>query len=206
MLLSFEETQELLSKYKVPLVEGQIIKSPQEGIDFARQKGWPVVLKVDYQELTHRTDLGLVRVGIKNEEGLQQAFLDLRHDFDKGRILIQKTAQGVEVICGMKQDPTFGPVLLFGLGGVFVEVLKDITFGIVPVTRDEAYQMIYKLKGYSLFKGYRGRDPLYAAKVVDLLIHLSDLAQKEEQIIEINFNPVFVSETEVAVADAKVTL
>lgn len=206
MLLSFEETQELLFRYKITLVEGQIIESPQEGIAFARQKGWPIVLKVDYQELTHRTDLGLVRVGIKNEQELQQAFLDLRHDFDKGRILIQKTAQGVEVICGMKKDPTFGPVLLFGLGGVFVEVLKDVTFGIVPVTKNEAHQMIAKLKGYSLFKGYRGKDPLYAAKVVDLLTHLSDLAQKEERIVEINFNPVFVSETEVAVADAKITI
>ena len=147
-----------------------------------------------------------MKLGIRNEQELKIALEELKADFGKGRILAQKTASGVEMICGMKKDNVFGAFLIFGLGGIFVEVLKDITFAILPINQAQAHRMITKLKGYSIFKGYRGQEPLYTEKVIELLLNVSELVQKESQIKEINLNPIFVSEKEVAVADAKITI
>ena len=204
MLLPLEQTQKLLAKYQIPLVDTAVIKNKKQGVDFAKKQGWPVVLKIDFEELEHRTELGLVKTNIQNPASLEKALKELQADFPQGRALIQRTAQGVEMFCGLKQDPVFGPFLLFGVGGIFVEVLKDVSFAIAPISKTQAQAMLAKLKGYSLFKGYRGKDPLYVQRVVDILLGLSLLSQQEKQVKEVNINPLFVAEKEVVAADVKI--
>ncbi|MCD6500654.1 acetate--CoA ligase family protein [bacterium] len=205
-LLGFEETKKLLGRYKIPLVRSKLVNTKKEAKEAAQKFGYPVVLKISSPEVLHRTEKGLVRVGIGRERDLEKAFDEISRACKRIKIegiLIQKTAKGIEIACGMKRDVSFGPVLMFGLGGVFIEVLKDVSFAITPLTRKEAIGMIKGIKGYKILKGYRGKTPVIFSELTKLLTQLSKLSIKHPEIKEIDFNPVFVNKKKVQVADFK---
>jgi len=180
MLLGFRETKKILRDYKIPFLKTQLVETKEEAKRVAEKIGWPVVLKISSPEVLHRTEEGLLELELQNEKELEKAF-DRILQRVKGRkiegILVQKMARGIEVVYGMKRDEVFGPVLMFGLGGIFVEILKDVSFGIAPLSKKEAREMIKTIKGYKILKGYRGGDLVNIGKMEEILVRLSKLSQ-----------------------------
>jgi len=208
MIAGFEETKKLLSKYKIPCGQGKIIKNKTVAFDFVKQIGYPVVLKIYSSNILHKTDIKGVILDIRNKELLSKAWgrISKLAKSKKTDILIQKQEQGTEVIIGAKKDPVFGPIIMFGLGGIFAEVLKDISFRLAPITKKEAREMIKEIKGYKILKGYRGQKQVNLLKLEEILLSLSDLITKENRIKEIDLNPVMVDSKKVVVVDAKIII
>ena len=171
---------------------------------FAQKIGYPIVLKVFSHRIFHRTEIGGVKIGIKNEKELRKAFDELIKIKGGAGILIQKMVLGKEVALGMKRDSQFGPVLMAGLGGIFVEVLKDVSFRICPVSEREALEMIKGIKGYEILKGHRGQKPVNLKALVKIIVNLSKLSLKEEKIKEIDLNPVIVNKKRALACDFKI--
>ncbi|MBW2965804.1 acetate--CoA ligase family protein, partial [Candidatus Woesearchaeota archaeon] len=164
MQLDFNKTRKLLEKYKFPLVDSFLAKTPEELIKFSQKTGFPVVLKISSPDIIHKSDIGGVKTGIENEEELIKAYDEIIKNVKKKNkrakidgVLIQRMEQGIEVIVGVKKDPQFGATILFGLGGVFVEVLRDVSLRIAPVDKKEALEMMREIKGYKILEGVRGK-------------------------------------------------
>jgi len=202
MLLNFDKTEKLLRKYDLPLSKSKVITSVEEAEGF----NFPLVLKVVAPEVVHRTEKGLVKVGIESEEKLKKALEDLKEEadqIDSAQIIVQEQEDGLELIYGMKVDETFGPVLMFGLGGIFVEALKDVSFGITPVEKEEATRMINDIKGKEVLEGFRSYPVVNKEKAAEVLVKLSEMVE-EEDLKEVNFNPVFAKEDQFKIADPKI--
>ncbi len=205
MLLSFEKTKNLLLKYNIPITETKVIQSEKEAFDFFDKKK-KVALKIFSSQVLHRTEKGLIKSGIKTKKELKESIREIKKNsqniLDK-KILIQKQEEGIELVLGVKRDETFGPVLMFGLGGIFVEILKDVSFGIVPLTKKESMEMIKGIKGYKILKGFRGNPSVDLEKISEILLNLSSLAEKEN-VKEIDLNPTFIKGDKIKVVDFKI--
>ncbi len=204
-LLDYRKSELLLRKYKIPLIETKIVKNEKEAKDFADKFGYSIILKVFSPEIFHRTEKKLIEF-CSDEKELKRAFQKLVRKIPKKKgnfLLIQKKGGGIELICGMKRDLVFGPVLLFGLGGIFVEAMGNLTFAVGPVSKTEAMEMIRTNK---IFKTLKARGILNSAglkKLAEILFHLSRLAENNPKIKEIDFNPVFLKGKEIKAADFK---
>jgi acetate---CoA ligase (ADP-forming) subunit beta len=212
-LMDYTKTKHLLKEFKIPLPVEKLIQTAEEGKAFARSHGYPIAMKIISKDIIHKSDIGCVKANIKDDKELSQAFKDIvynAHHFYPNAVLdgmlIQKQSSGYEIIIGMKHDNVFGPVIMFGLGGVFVEVMKDVSFQIAPVTKTEAKEMIEKIKGYKILQGIRGAKPANIDALADIIVNLSKLAKKNKYIAEIDFNPVFVDNKKATVVDARVML
>ncbi|MFH1423584.1 MAG: acetate--CoA ligase family protein [Candidatus Nealsonbacteria bacterium] len=206
--LSFKKAEKLLLKYKIPFCRTAVAASREEAGVFAKKFGYPVVLKVFAPEVMHKTDLGLVEIGIRGEKELEAVWNKLSSKIKKRKIkeaeiLIQKQLFGTETVAGMKRDGQFGPVLMFGLGGVLIEVLADVSFRIAPVGRKEAGQMTEEIKGYRILKRFRSQKAVNLAKLAGIIVSLSQLALKEKKIIEADLNPIIANEKGSWVADPR---
>ncbi len=210
MLLDFNKIKEILSAYKIPFCQTEILKSKDRAVLFAEKIGYPVVLKISSQGIAHKVDVGGVKTGINNKEDLGKSWDEMSDNKRiKGRIegfLVQKQIKGVEVFMGFKQDAQFGPVLMFGLGGTFVEVLKDISFRVAPVNLKEAKEMIKEVKGYKILEGYRGQEAVDIEKLAGIIVSLSELSLAKREIKEIDFNPVIANGKESLVCDARIII
>ena len=208
-LLGFEETKKLLRKYRIPFSKTELVKSKKEALKSAKVIGYPVILKGSSSKILHKTEKGLVKFKINDEKRLAKVFDEIIKSSKRTKIeevLVQKMEQGIEMVCGMKRDESFGSVLMFGLGGIFVEILKDVSFAISPVTKKEAIDMIKEIKGYKILRGYRGQLPIDFEKVSQILVQLSSLSMEHPEIKEIDLNPVFADGKNIRVADAKFLL
>ncbi|MEF8847067.1 MAG: acetate--CoA ligase family protein [Candidatus Paceibacterota bacterium] len=206
MLLDFEKTKSLLKEYNLPLSESKSVSSFDETLEFI--ENFPVVLKVISSEILHRTEKDLVKTDIENKEELKKNYEYLEKKADKlesSKIVIQEQEEGLELVYGMKKDETFGPVLMFGLGGIFVEVLEDVSFGITPVGKKEAEEMIRRIKAFKVLKGFRNYPSVNLDKAAELLVNLSDLVENEE-LQGVDFNPVFAKGSSFKIADPKIIL
>ncbi|PIS34559.1 MAG: hypothetical protein COT37_01965 [Parcubacteria group bacterium CG08_land_8_20_14_0_20_43_9] len=206
MLLGFGETNNLLAKYKIPQAKAKIVKTKNEAVSFAKQNGFPAVLKIFSPKIIHKTDIGGVIVDIKDEKELLIAWAKIEKiaKAKKTEILIQKMITGEQIIIGAKRDSVFGPIIAFGLGGIFTEVLKDVSFRLAPITRKEARQMTGEIKGVEILKGFRGKEPVNLLKLESILLSLSSIISNEKQIREIDLNPVIANKKEALVIDAKI--
>ncbi|MFH1408352.1 MAG: acetate--CoA ligase family protein [Nanoarchaeota archaeon] len=206
-LMHFTEWTLLLTKYDIPFGACGFAKTTQEALKIAKHIKYPVVLKAMSPKIIHKSDTGFVMLDIKNESGLKTAY-DYLVSHAKGiplqGMLVQKMAKGKEVIIGMKNDPTFGPVIMFGHGGIFVEVLKDVTFRVLPLTRKDAKEMIEETKGYSILAGARGEKRVNIAHLEKIIMQLAKLAKEHPEIKEIDFNPVIVDEKHAIVVDTRI--
>lgn len=202
-LLDFQISKKLLSKYKISFLETEIFESEEKARQFVKKIGFPVALKVFSRKIFHRTDIGGVKIDLRNEKELKAAFGKLLRIKDAEGVLIQKMGQGEQIVLGMKRDGQFGPVLMFGLGGIFVEILKDVSFRVCPVSRKEAVKMIKEIKGYSILKGSRTGKEVNINALVNMIVGLSKLSLKEKSIKEIDLNPVIVNEKGAWAADFK---
>jgi acetyl coenzyme A synthetase (ADP forming)-like protein len=194
------EAREVLEAYGVPLPKSLLAKSSDEAVDAAEAIGYPVVMKIASPDILHKTDIGGVKLNLTSASDVRDAF-DLivyrttRHMPDViiwGCQVQQMVKGGKETIIGMNRDPQFGPLLMFGLGGVYVEALKDVTFRVAPIDRREAREMIGEIRAYSLLRGVRGEKPSDLEAIADTLVRISQLVMDFPQIVELDINPLLV--------------
>ncbi|HKL17034.1 MAG TPA: acetate--CoA ligase family protein, partial [Patescibacteria group bacterium] len=191
-LLEFDKTIELLEKYNIPIPWTRKIKSEKDLKGLRKTKQFPFVLKAFSPNLLHRTEKGLVFKDIQNENDLREKFNIIKRNnaLKKGVILIQEQIKGLEFVSGMKRDKVFGPALLFGMGGIFVEILKDVSWSIAPINLSEAKKMINSIKAKKILKGYRNTEKINIKKLAEIIVNISNLSMKEKTIKEIDFNPI----------------
>jgi len=214
VLLTEIESKELLKGAKIPVVDARLATSKAGAMELAKKVGFPVAMKIVSVDVTHKSDSGGVKLGIANATQAGKAYTDIlagvKKHYPKAKILgvsVQKMARpGVEVIIGMTKDAQFGPVIMFGLGGILVEVLKDVSFRIVPMTKRDASEMISEIKGYPLLKGYRGSEPANIPYLEELIVKVSDFVDKNPEIKELDLNPVFAYKDGAVAVDARVIL
>jgi acyl-CoA synthetase (NDP forming) len=213
-LLTEIESKELLKAANIPVVETRLAISKTEAVGLAKKLGFPVVMKIISPDVVHKSDAGGVKLGIQNATQVGKAYSEIlasvKKNYPKARIIgvsVQKMAkQGIEVIIGMTKDAQFGPVIMFGLGGILVEVLKDVSFRIVPMTKRDAGEMISEIKGFPILKGYRGQDPADVPYLEELIVKVSDFVDKNPEIKELDLNPVFAYKVGALAVDARVIL
>jgi acetyltransferase len=194
------DTRPILAAYEIPLVAGRLVNSINEGQKLANQLGYPVVMKAASEQLLHKSEAGVVKVGIENDQSLAETYYDLiknANSFNANAriegILVEKMApKGEDVIIGMKRDPGFGPMLMFGMGGVFVELFKDVSFRIAPIGDSEAELMIRETKAFHLLHGWRGGTKYDIKAITKVILQLSQLAIDFPQIQEVEINPLRV--------------
>ncbi|MBQ0005120.1 MAG: acetate--CoA ligase family protein [Clostridiales bacterium] len=215
--LSEHESKELLKQYGVPVPVECIATSVEEAVKYADEIGFPIVMKVESNDILHKSDVGGVKLNIKSEEEVKVAYQAIMDsctekcpDASINGILMQKMLKaGTEVIVGVTNDPSFGPMVLCGMGGVFTEVFKDVSLFPAPLKKENALKMIKSLKAYKMMTGYRGQPKLDVDALADLLVSVGDFAvAHKNDLAEMDINPVFVyPEGEgVAPADALVIL
>jgi acyl-CoA synthetase (NDP forming) len=204
------ESKELLNEIGIPIPEQQLTKTKEETISAAEKIGYPVVLKLMAEDVVHKSDTGAVKLNIKNKEEVNHAFDDLMKIESKSekKISVQKMEKEpiTELIIGMTTDPQFGPALMFGIGGILVELLEDVSFRIAPITEYDAREMISEIKGFPILDGYRGKPKADIDAIVNTLLKISDLVVKHEEIYEMDLNPVFIYDDELICVDARIIL
>jgi 4-hydroxybutyrate---CoA ligase (ADP-forming) len=197
-----EEGQEVLHAYGFPLPQSILAKTADEAVKAAKKIGFPVVMKIASPQIIHKSDAGGVKVGVTNEQQVRDSFdiiIKNAKKYDKKAqikgVLVQEMIKGgKELIIGSKQEPGFGPVIMLGMGGIYVEVLKDVTFRLAPITDMEADVMIDSIKTKKLLEGVRGEKPADKKKLSDLIQRLSALVTDFPEIKELDMNPVLVME------------
>jgi acetyltransferase len=193
--LSQEEVYSILNSYGIPTAKTIKAKKEKDLIKAAKELGYPLVLKVDAESIVHKSDVGGVALGIKNETALLSSYNKMAKKFAKHKpsfVLQQHLAGGKELILGSKGNPGLTPTVMFGLGGVFVEVLKDVQFRLAPLSKEDASEMILSIKGYPILEGTRGEKPVDIDAVVDILLRLSELGTDFPHLDEMDLNPVLV--------------
>lgn len=199
--LSEGESKALLAQFGIPVTRGGLARSAGEAVALAGQIGYPVALKVDSPDIPHKTEAGAVFLNLNSEEEVRQAFDTILRNAGSYKpgarvngVLVQEMLpEGIEVITGVTRDPVFGPVVMFGLGGIFVEVLKDVAFRVVPLSRGDALEMIKETKGYQVLQGVRGKPPADIDALVDVIMKVSTLATVlKDQVEELDINPLVV--------------
>ena len=205
------EAKELLREYGIPVPDFKLIKSEEEIIGLAKEINFPIVMKIVSPDIIHKTDAGGVKINIKDETEARLAYQEIIFQAKKynkearieGVIVYSMVPQETEIIIGMMKDPHFGPVAMFGLGGIFVEVLKDISFRIIPLEEKDAREMITEIRGYEILKGARGNPPRDIQAIKEVLMKVSQLTMENPEINEIDLNPIFVFEKGLQIVDAR---
>jgi acyl-CoA synthetase (NDP forming) len=213
-ILTEVESKQLLEEAGIPTARARLATSRDAAVQAARDIGFPVVLKVVSPQITHKTDVGGVKLELKSPEEVAAAFDEIMAaarraapDATIDGVSVQQMARpGIEVIVGVSTDPQFGPVIMFGLGGVLVEVLKDVSFRIIPIAPRDARQMIREIKGFPLLEGYRGQDPADLAALESLLLRVSEFVEQQPEVSELDLNPVFAYKDGALAVDARIVL
>lgn len=213
-ILTEVEAKEVLQAAGIPVVETYLTKSGEEAKSLAARMGFPVVLKVCSADIVHKTEAGGVLLNLTCAEDVSSAYEHIlktaAHAYPQAVIdgvTVQKMIDGgVELVMGMSTDPQFGPMIMFGFGGIFVEVLRDVSFRIVPLTEEDATEMINEIKGRALLEGVRGTMPVKKEALVDILLKLSRLLEANPEIKELDINPLFANSEGAIAADARIII
>jgi acetate---CoA ligase (ADP-forming) subunit beta len=208
------EAKQVIREAGITVTETRLAASQKEAVSISDETGYPVVLKIASPDITHKSDAGGVKTNLKDANEVKNAFGDIMaaaaQKAPEARIqgvTVQPMARpGIEVIIGMFKDPQFGPVIMFGLGGIFVEVLKDVTFRLIPIEKPDAAEMIEEIKGKALLNGYRGQEPADKEALAEVLLKISDLVEKTPEIRELDLNPVFAYNNAAVAVDARIVL
>lgn len=208
------ESKEFLKQARISVVDTRLATSREEAISISRKLGFPVALKIASPDIVHKSDVGGVKLGLRTTNQVGKAYDDvmrtISQKYPQARlhgVTVQKMARpGVEVIIGMSKDAQFGPVLMFGLGGIMVEVLKDVSFRISPLAKRDAAEMLREIKGYPLLEGYRGQDAVDLSCLEDMLLRVSDFVEQNPEVKELDLNPILAYSNGALVVDARVIL
>ncbi len=208
------EALEIIKAYGAPIADAGLAKTPEEAGELAEKMGFPVVLKIVSPDISHKSDVGGVIVGVNSKEKAIEAAKKIIENVSKNvpnaritGILVQKMAKkGLEIIVGGLRDNIFGPVVMFGLGGIFVEVLKDVSFRVAPISYEDAYEMMKEIKSAKLLEGYRGQPPIDKKAIADIIIAVAKLLEENPEVDSVDLNPVIAYPDGAVVVDARVIL
>jgi acetyl-CoA synthetase (ADP-forming) len=208
------EAKTICVEYGIPVTKFKVALNVKEAAKYADEIGYPVVLKIVSPDIIHKSDAGGVVVNLKSPAEVTNAYKKILENVKKYKsdakivgVLVQEMApQSTEVIVGAIKDPQFGQTVMFGLGGIFVEVLKDVNFRIAPLTTDDATEMITQLKAYPLLKGYRNTPPADIDALVEILCSTSRLVMDNPEIKELDLNPVMAYQKGAKTVDARIIL
>lgn len=197
------EAYDVLAKYGIPAPKFGLATSAEEAIELSEKIGYPVVLKIVSPDIIHKSDVGGVKLNLKSSEEVRRSFEEIIRNVRTkapeakitGILVQEMVPQSLEVIVGATRDPTFGPVILFGLGGIFVEVLKDVSFRITPLTRYDAETMLTEIRAARILDGYRGTPPRDKEAIVDIILRLAKFMEENESVTDVDLNPIMVFET-----------
>lgn len=204
----------LINNFGIKTAELKLASNINNVLQAAQTIGYPVTLKIVSHDILHKSDVGGVKVGIKDEESLNfeyNTMIDkIKSNIPEAEIigvLVEKTVPtSTEVIIGALRDPQFGPAVMFGLGGIFVEIIKDVSFRLAPVNKNEALEMIHEIKAYPLLKGFRGLPPLDVNAIAETILAVSTIITNINSVKEIDINPAMVYEKGIVAVDARVIL
>lgn len=211
-VITEESSKEILSEYGIKVPKYALVTNSDEAVQKSKEIGFPLVAKIVSPDILHKTDVGGVKVGLNSEDEVKKAFDDmfnrLKEKFDvKGVLLEKMVPNGVELIVGLQNDSQFGPSIMVGLGGIYTELFKDVSFRVLPVTKNEAAKMLESLRGKDILKGFRGSKPIDLDMLSQAIVNIGtlgvDMAGKYESI---DFNPVVVYPDSYYVVDAKIIL
>ncbi|MFB3886620.1 MAG: acetate--CoA ligase family protein [Thermodesulfobacteriota bacterium] len=213
-VLTEVESKKVLRGAGIRVVESKLAKTRKEAVSLSQQIGFPVVLKIASPDVVHKSDSDGVKLDLRNIGQVKTAYDQMMESINRQYphavihgVSVQKMARpGTEVIVGTSKDPQFGPVIMFGLGGIFVEVLKDVSFRIIPVGSKDAQEMIQEIKGYPLLKGYRGKEPASIPALVEMILSLSKFVEENPVIKGLELNPVFAYKDRAVAVDARIIL
>ncbi len=214
MALLEPEAKEICRAYQLPTPDFAVAKNSSEAVALAEKVAFPIVLKIVSQDILHKTEAGGVLLDLRSkvevEKGYDQILDRVRRYNSSARlegVLVQHMApKGVEVVAGGLRDSQFGPVVLFGLGGIFVEVLKDVTFRVAPLSSLDSREMIQEIRGYAVLKGVRGQRPADEEAIVQILQRTSQIMLENPTIDQLDFNPIMVYEKGASIVDARIIL
>ncbi len=208
------EAKAICREYGLPVAVSEVAKTPEEAVEIANKIGYPVVMKIVSPQVIHKSDVGGVIVGVKTPEEVKRAYDEIVNNVKKHvpnaeiiGILVQEMApHSTEVIVGAIRDAQFGPVIMFGLGGVLVELIKDVSFRVAPVDKDEALLMMKEIKTYKLLEGYRGAPKADLDALSDIIVKTSKLMMDLKDVAQLDLNPVFAYEKGAKIVDARIIL
>jgi acetyl-CoA synthetase (ADP-forming) len=213
-LLLEPEAKAVCMEYGIPVTKFRVAKTVDEAVKFAEELGYPVVLKIVSPDVIHKFDVGGVVLNLQSRWEVQKAFNQILESVKRhasnvkilGITVQEMVPASTEVIVGAVKDPQFGPALMFGLGGIFVEVLKDVTFRVAPINEMEAREMITEIKAYPILKGYRGLPSVDIETIVQILVNTSRFVMRHPEIKELDLNPVVTYEKGAKTVDARIIL
>ncbi|MBN1276098.1 MAG: acetate--CoA ligase family protein [Deltaproteobacteria bacterium] len=207
--LSEYESKQILSAYHIPVVNEILTENIEDLLIAARKIGYPLVLKGCSPEIAHKTEKGLIRMDIRDDEEAKAAFDDIysRMNGSGNAVLVQEMVKGKrELVAGMTRDAQFGPCVMFGLGGIFTEILKDISFRLAPLEKRDAMEMMREIKGSKILESVRGMEAVDLDLMAQLLINTGQIGLENERISEIDINPVIISGSKPVAVDALIVL
>lgn len=205
------EAKEILRLSSVPVPRFLVAKDVVEALDAADKIGYPLVLKLVSPDLTHKSEVGGVALGIKNRAELEQRWSEMiltvademPTALIEGFLIEEMVPKGVEVIVGAVRDPQFGPVVMFGMGGVSVELMKDVSYRLAPLTREEAFEMMGEVKGFPMLTGFRGGTVKDLGAIADVIMKVAAIIEKVDGLKELEINPLVVHERGAVAVDAR---
>ncbi len=208
------ESKQVLDEAGIPVARAVLARDDKEAAKAAEKAGFPVVLKIVSADVTHKSDVGGVRLGLESPAEVEAAFAEIVDAVQAAQpgariegVAVQKMAPaGTEVIIGMSKDPQFGPVMMFGLGGILVEVLKDVAFRIVPLEPKDAREMVREIKGFPVLEGVRGQSPADLGALEKLILKVSEFVEDHPEVEELDLNPVFAYADGVLAVDARIVV
>ncbi|MBW2332063.1 MAG: acetate--CoA ligase family protein [Deltaproteobacteria bacterium] len=208
------ESRDLLKEYHISLPEAELANNLDKAVEAGNRLGYPLAMKVVSPEIIHKSDAGGIKLGLNNQEDIKTAFNEIITNAEKvvkkekilGTLISPMAKKGQECIIGMIRDAQFGPVIMFGLGGIFVEVLKDVSFRVAPLAAEDIDEMVEEIKGYKILTGIRGEKPKDIAAIKNILVRLSEIVIDNPEIKEIDLNPVIVHENGASIVDSRVIL
>jgi acyl-CoA synthetase (NDP forming) len=201
-----------LQERGLPVLRSTAVRHAQEAIDAAKEIGFPVAVKISSPDILHKTEVKGVVLNLRDESEVEEAFEQLLTEVASRQpgariegVMVQEMGKGTEVIIGAIHDPQFGPVMMFGLGGIFVEVFKDISFRVIPIEKKDAQEMISELRGTAILSGARGGE-INLRAIETHLLQISSLVHASSEIREMDCNPVFVNAKGCTICDARIMM
>ena len=207
--LSEYESKQVLASYGLPVTEEILANTPEELIKAAAKIGYPLVIKACSADIAHKTEKGLIRVDVRNDEEAKTAFNEIVASMNGAgkTVLIQQMIRGQrELVVGLTRDPQFGPCVMFGLGGIFTEILEDSVFRVAPLEKYDAMDMMQEIKAHKILDAVRGLEAVDRELLADMLIKVGQIGIENENIKEIDINPVIISSGKPVAVDALIVL
>ena len=207
--LSEYESKQVLASYGIPVTLEELVINPEDLSQAIHKIGYPLVMKGCAAEIAHKTERGLIRVDVRNEDEAHTAFKEITAAMDGGEkaVLVQQMIKGQrELVVGLTRDPQFGPCVMFGLGGIFTEILEDTSFRVAPIEKRDALEMILEIKAHKILEAIRGMEPVDKDMLANILIAVGRLGIENEAVKEIDINPVIISRGKPVAVDALVVL